>query len=498
MNNFKKIVAGLCAISCLAVLTACGNKTEEVLALIDKGEFSDALDLYEDEIEDSSKEREQRKEIKKGLEKRYDKILDMYANDEIKEKELEDFFELIDELKIDTDDDEYDKFYSAYIGLQYEKEYYKDGLEQLEDEHYSDAIYYFELIGEDSPLYKDAQAKLAEAQEGILEGALAEAQEYIDNEVFASALDTLEYYEDELAGNEKYEKMLATAKEGVIAEVKANVDEYFADYDYHNAYFYLRDQANYYSDIAEIQSMYGTVGEDYVNFILEAAKEKAAAEDYEAAIDIIEIALDEYDYYDDDLNAALDEYKSKTSAKNFEVSNVVSEVYIGMTSEIHIGMTSEEVFSVVGSDYKLSSSRENSQFGTTTEYDYFLNSIDKYDLSLPGYMFFEFDENDALVCYGYQIGVVLPEGTEDAIFPCTEAELDDGYEKILDILIAEYGEGGDNGLAGNYGVKGEHVWNTDFGDIWLAYGINMWGTEEPDTYEKGINQITFSCTKLAE
>ncbi len=310
MNNFKKIIAGLCAISCLGVLTACGNKTEEVLALIDKGEFSDALDLYEEEIEDSSKEREQRKEIKKGLEKRYDKILDMYANDEIKDKELEDFFELIDELKIDTDDDGYDKFYSAYLGLEYEKEYYKNGLDYLEDEYYSDAIYYFELIDEESPLYEDAQAKLAEAQEKIVEEKLSEVQEYIDNENYSSAIDTLEYYEDELKGNEEYEKMLATAEEGAIAEVKATVDEYFADYDYYNAYYYLSDQIYYYSDIDEIQTMYDNVAEDYAAYMLAVAKEKSDAEDFESAANILEIAMDELGDDNADINDAYLEYKS--------------------------------------------------------------------------------------------------------------------------------------------------------------------------------------------
>ena len=94
MKNYKRILASACAVLCLTAFTACASKSEKLLELIDSGDYSAAVDYYDEKIDDSSKERELRKEVKRGMRKRYDDILEKYNKGEISEDAMESFFEL--------------------------------------------------------------------------------------------------------------------------------------------------------------------------------------------------------------------------------------------------------------------------------------------------------------------------------------------------------------------------------------------------------------------
>lgn len=160
---------------------------------------------------------------------------------------------------------------------------------------------------------------------------------------------------------------------------------------------------------------------------------------------------------------------------------------------IHLGMTAEEVYGVIGREASLVYP-ENS-FKNTTELEFIVNQIGVFDVSAPGYMFFEFDEDRGgiLSCYGYHIGQIDLETPE---YPLSEEELAEYHAHILEKLTEWYGEPGvpEFSLEEDEHVRSESAWETEDGSIWLVYGVNLWGLEEPERYEDGINEIIVSCS----
>lgn len=492
MKNYKKVLAGLCALSCLAVLTACGNKTEKVLELIDSGDFSGALDYYEDEIEGSNKERDQRKEIKNELEDRYEDILEKIDKDEIDEDNLEDFFELIDELKIDTDDEDYEEFYSDYRMIEMSKENFDTGEEYFDNGDYTDAIYYFELIEEDDSRYEKAQEKIAEAEEKIAEEKLSEIQSYIDSEDYDEAIDLLEYYEEDIAESEDYDRLLSEAESGIIANVKENIDEYFADYYYSDAYYYVSDMTYYYPDIEEIQVMFDELEDNYVALIETEVDALVADEDYEGALDLLDFAIDETWYDNDTLIDLYDTiYLLGEDVANQETA---SDAFI---PGAYFGMTEDDVIAMMGQPDSIS------EFG---EYDYWTdgsndvkieyiynydNGIADLGIDKPSYMFFEFKAG-VLSAYGIHVGTQVSSSGEWS-YVCTEEELAAEYGKLLEMLTDKYGAGIEMDIAETgmeqAGYRAEYDWyDTQHGNIWFIYGMSLWGDDT------GINELILSFT----
>lgn len=158
-------------------------------------------------------------------------------------------------------------------------------------------------------------------------------------------------------------------------------------------------------------------------------------------------------------------------------------------SEISLGMTSEEVFEIAGSDY--THKEEYETYKNTVEYDYVLDRIDAFDVDITGQMFFEFSQNDELICFGYHIGQA---GDPDAWeYPYSEDELTAAYDSIYSQLSEKYGNGtpGD-GSYDSLGVLKENLWDMEDGSLWFIVGVNMWNDAAPEQYEKGVNEILLS------
>lgn len=135
-------------------------------------------------------------------------------------------------------------------------------------------------------------------------------------------------------------------------------------------------------------------------------------------------------------------------------------------SGIRNGMTKDEVFAVLGREY----TDEEEKLTQRYAYYYPVKSGDVFGTELEGEMFVEFDlKTGLLVNYGYALGRV---GTkDDKTYPYTEQQLKEAYDKIYSVMTDWYGEGTKGSLSG---PKAEYTWETDNGQVWAVYGVNLW------------------------
>lgn len=145
-----------------------------------------------------------------------------------------------------------------------------------------------------------------------------------------------------------------------------------------------------------------------------------------------------------------------------------------------------DIIKLYGEDYEY---KEEYVYKATTQYSY---KVDEniFGVDLPTYVFFEFDEDGKMFCYGYHFGADL----ETSTFPCSEKELSNNYKKVYKAVSALYGEGEKQSNFTDSNVFSEYSWKNSLGDIWFVYGVNMWSSKPPVSYEKGINEIILSCS----
>lgn len=142
---------------------------------------------------------------------------------------------------------------------------------------------------------------------------------------------------------------------------------------------------------------------------------------------------------------------------------------------------------------------EESPFPINENYNKYSNSynIDNvFDINMKTRMFAEFayesgtehSDSDILICYGYHIGEYYNPETEKYEYSYSESELSAAYDSIYNTLAGWYGEGTE--CAENYGVSKGYEWDTEYGQIWFVFGMNMWGSD-------GVNKITLSCSDFS-
>ena len=166
-------------------------------------------------------------------------------------------------------------------------------------------------------------------------------------------------------------------------------------------------------------------------------------------------------------------------------------------ADIVLGMNREQVIEVMGEP---ENEADNYKVDFTThelQYSVEFYDVENYDDALvSGYKFFEFSENDSLICYGWHLG---PVGEGDGQkFPYSENDLGANFKLVMLDLEEKYGAGEYSDEYADYGVREEYTWHTSGGDIWAAWGVDMWGGGEPASYEDGINEIIVSCSVPAE
>lgn len=155
-------------------------------------------------------------------------------------------------------------------------------------------------------------------------------------------------------------------------------------------------------------------------------------------------------------------------------------------------MTKEEVFEVYGNNYNYTEDFRDYGYKDTVKYGYDIDKIDIFDVDMKTQVFFEFKDDEKLVCYGYHIGRI--DDYNDSVYPYSENELTENYDRIYKKLTEWYGEGTISHEYEDSNILKENSWGNEQSSIWLITGVNMWAIDEPVQYEKGCNEILLSCT----
>lgn len=162
--------------------------------------------------------------------------------------------------------------------------------------------------------------------------------------------------------------------------------------------------------------------------------------------------------------------------------------------EISIGMTKEEVYEIYGEDYAYCEDHRELGYKDTVEYGYSIDRVDTFNIDIETQMFFEFENDEKLVCYGYHIG--RTGDYYDSIYPYSESELTEAYNAIYSNLTEWYGDSESGSEYSDQGILHENSWENEHGLIWFIVGVNMWSYDNtpPEIYEKGVNEIVLSCS----
>ncbi len=163
----------------------------------------------------------------------------------------------------------------------------------------------------------------------------------------------------------------------------------------------------------------------------------------------------------------------------------------GIITGISLGMTKEEVFEVYGSNYSYTEDLRD-YCKNTVEYGYDTDKVDVFDVDMKTQVFFEFEDDEKLTCYGYHIGRTGE--YNDSSFPYSENELVENYDRIYEKLTEWYGNSSDTETNSDDGIIKKNIWESEQGEIWFVVGVNMWAAGEPVSYEKGVNEIVLSCS----
>lgn len=159
---------------------------------------------------------------------------------------------------------------------------------------------------------------------------------------------------------------------------------------------------------------------------------------------------------------------------------------------ISLGMTKEKVFEIFGEDCIHTEDYRDYSYKNNVEYVYSVDKLDVFDIDIKTQIFFEFENDNKLVCYGYHIG--RTGDYYDSVFPYSESELIEAYDSILEDLTEWYGKSSSDSDYSSNGVLNENSWENEYGSIWFVVGVNMWSDSSPISYEKGVNEIVLSCS----
>ena len=154
---------------------------------------------------------------------------------------------------------------------------------------------------------------------------------------------------------------------------------------------------------------------------------------------------------------------------------------------VECGMTESEVIGVIGNDivYTLDSSNISPEDNDYTNF-YNTDTIELFNIKMSSVILTEFSGDNTLNGYGYNIGMYYDEETQNFEYLYSESALVEAYDQIYSQLVQWYGEGSD-GL-NVYGTIKECTWNTEYGDVWLVVGMDLFGESS------GVNKVMLTCT----
>lgn len=292
----------------------------KLVQLIEKRDFNKAYDFYKKDIKDKDNTKSIATSFLKDMSSKYNEILKEYNNGKIDDSQLEKLESLLQEVKkLNVKDEKCNNFITEYQNLKSSKKNYTNGNTFLENKEYQSAIDSFLGVISQDKNYDDAQKKVKESIEKLVE----------END-YSNAFDIINYYSANFT-----EEELSTLKKNVESAVLDAADkktkEYFEKGKYEDAKSYLEDLQYTYPDITGISDKLDSLEQDYVALVIEDAKKYFDEKDYGKAASIVSVAIKQIGDDNVELNNLYNEYRSyvDTYLDEMEVFNATGSVYTG-------------------------------------------------------------------------------------------------------------------------------------------------------------------------
>ncbi len=172
----KKVLFLLFALVISMALVGCSNSINEILKLIDNGDYDQAMEIYEKKIDD----RESKNDLEDALIDKATVIYDDYNNNAIS---YEVAYRRITRITNFDIDETYPvwNIAASLEELHHSKEMYHSANENMDSGNYIDAYYGFLSVIHDDNNYQDAQNKSENAKEAYIDCILRQADEYVAN-----------------------------------------------------------------------------------------------------------------------------------------------------------------------------------------------------------------------------------------------------------------------------------------------------------------------------
>lgn len=257
--------------------------SEEILTLIENGEFVEAVEQIEEIKQDDSLRKEQIDKIFDHITEnvlfKLNNIVNDFKEDKVPIDTLEDHFDKFSSLNIQMISEEVTKFVKELDSLVVSRKAFSKGHHHYEDERKPPAIDQFNKVIREDVKYDEAQSYNNDIKEDLFEEIEKQSKEYYEKSRFGIAFNTLKDYE-------KYRKLLSKYEEKYIEMVMEGTKV-------------LRKEQNYLDAIQALKALRKDIGaKEKINTIIqevEAEQEKYEKENREKLLAKMNIQYDSFD-----------------------------------------------------------------------------------------------------------------------------------------------------------------------------------------------------------
>ncbi len=291
----------------LAMMTSGCSSTARVMDLLRedllKGDRSAAMELYEEKI---SGDGEKMTEVNQALQSLVEEALTKYRSGEWDYTTVASLLEGIADFPGAAKQaieamDVIDRNEAANEILRLAEENNKAG-------NYADAIQRLESISSDLYCYDDAQTMLDSSKEAYLAALNADIESYLQKSQFEGAYALLANAQMLLPAEESLAELQTTVDEAYSAEAINQAQEQWDAKNYVQALQIIANASQALPDNAALQAFYIEIGTDYVTAAQEQAIALAETKDFDGAIGLLTIAVNNYP--SETLNTLITEYQS--------------------------------------------------------------------------------------------------------------------------------------------------------------------------------------------
>jgi tetratricopeptide (TPR) repeat protein len=335
----KKAAALIAATLMMTNLTACGSKVNEILELVDEGEYSDAADMYQEKnLKDSQTET-----LCSELKTRIEKAVSDYAANDLDYEDASGIVYGIALLNISELTSSINDAIDQLEELSDSKESYSIAQEYYSDEQYLEAYASYSYVIEADGYYTDAVSKMNICLDKYKSLIQSNVDDYIASGDYDGALSYLSGRSH--SGFDEINAIVEELTEDVqVQSIIAEADEYTEDGDIQSAISAVTEGEEKYGikNNATLTAYKENITDEYVSMILEKADALCEKENYIAALNMLNTA---YDITQSDEIASLIEHIEEIKP------TYLYDLKISESSNYEVIDTGDQLMDTIGNTY---------------------------------------------------------------------------------------------------------------------------------------------------